>query len=100
VAEARRRMPGDVVLDGVPVVLVVADLPAIGADRKDRLQRLHLGERRLQLLHQPFAIEFLLLASGDVAGDRVDNARRGVGCGVPEKPPVRAVLTEIAVLEA
>ena len=43
-------MGGDVCFDPMPVVLVVADSLAVGADREQSLQLLHLSERLLQVL--------------------------------------------------
>src|SRR5687768_4622598 len=48
VREARVRALGDVALHTLPVVAVVADLVAPGADRQQAFELLDLGERLLQ----------------------------------------------------
>jgi hypothetical protein len=52
-----------------PVVLIVAHVLAVGADREEVAQQTHLGERRLEILHELLALLFGLLAHGDVAPD-------------------------------
>src|SRR5438876_778830 len=51
VGELRLGVPLDVALDLLPVVLVVADLLAVGADRQEPVEQLHAGERGLELFH-------------------------------------------------
>src|SRR2546430_2346329 len=51
VGELRLGVPLDVALDLLPVVLVVADLLAVGADRQGAVEQLHAGERGLELFH-------------------------------------------------
>src|SRR6476469_8582097 len=49
VAELRVGMPGNIRLHGLPVILVVADALAVGADRQEPAQGFDLGERGLKL---------------------------------------------------
>src|SRR5262249_61982325 len=51
VGELRVRVPLDVGLDLLPVVLVVADLLAVRADREESLELLDPGKRFLELAH-------------------------------------------------
>jgi len=48
-----RRVGGEVTLDRVPVVLVIPDLLAVGADRQEALKTLHMVDRVLELLDLP-----------------------------------------------
>src|SRR5258705_8383918 len=100
VAELAVRMPRDVRLHRQPVVLIVANLLAVRADRKDLPQRPHLRERLFERADERRALFLGLLALGDVARHGVDHAVAGVRRGVPQEPAVAAVLGEIPILEA
>jgi len=65
VGELRRRMLGNVMVDLFPIILVIADLLAITADRKQTVQLLNLGQGLFQVLIQThsfgiFIHQFLL----------------------------------------
>src|SRR2546425_10085813 len=64
-------VPLDVALDLLPVVLVVAHLFAVGADRQEPLEQLHAGERVLERFYpvgdERLGLEQSLAAAGPPA---------------------------------
>src|SRR5258705_12548610 len=100
VREPAVRVSGDVALHRLPIVLVVTDLPAIRADRQDRLQGAPFPQPPPQLLPQPLPFLLRLLARRDVTRHGVDGPLGGVRRRIQQEPAIRAVLAEVAVLEA
>ena len=82
----RCRVMTDVVLDGMPVVLVVTDLSAIRTDRQYLLQGFYFRDRSLELAQQLLALFLGLLALRDITRDRVDDPLGGIRRRIPPKP--------------
>ena len=90
VAEAGVGMLLNVAFHALPVTRIVADFLTAGADREQSAQSLDVGQRRLQVANERFALGLGLLAGGDhleIDRDarlaRIDSHLIPVGVGRP-----------------
>ena len=100
VAQLRLGVMGNVGLDSLPVILIVANALAVHANRQYLPQLGQFSQRRLQFANELFALLLRALALRDVPGRGVNELVIHVRNCVPAKPAVRTVFAHVAIFKA